>query len=134
MSSEALCKEESEILTLQGPTMSKLLGGAKLREIRLTPSGNNESLVCTGDDSGILEISPDVPYTDDTTSVDDGSNRKVKRTARKCKWCDNFSRGSTNLYATCLYPSTKFDVDARGTEEEEDAIVANSPEALVTCA
>jgi hypothetical protein len=47
------------------------------------------------EDSGILEI----PYGEETTTPGGTRVLKITRTARKCKWCDNFARGASNLCA-----------------------------------
>ena len=47
------------------------------------------------EESGILEIQ----YNEETTSPEESNGFKLLRTARKCKWCDNFARGASNLCA-----------------------------------
>lgn len=77
--------------------ISKLLGGTKHKPLLL-----DVAVIKPEDEapeSGVMEVPEGMQFTEDTTSVEEGSGRKMKRTARKCKWCDNFSRGSTNLYA-----------------------------------
>lgn len=81
----------------QQAIISKLLAGVnrprKLEPVEFLPE---EMVVETQEeDSGILEIQ----YADDTTSQEGTSSRKLSRSARKCKWCDNFARGASNLCA-----------------------------------
>ena len=76
-------------------TISKLLAGAS----RAKPSppvgyADEEYALDENEDSGIMEIQ----YTEDTTSPEDTS-KKPSRSARKCKWCENFARGASNLCA-----------------------------------
>jgi hypothetical protein len=79
------------------PAMSRLLGGSRKSEqtahevyvgVKAVAESNPE-------DSGILEIQ----LTEETTSPEEPMSQKLTRTARKCKWCDNFARGASNLCA-----------------------------------
>lgn len=76
-------------------TMSKLLAGAsKTRNSLAVEYVDDDYHEDVNEDSGIMEIQ----YTEDTTSPEDATKRPG-RSARKCKWCDNFARGASNLCA-----------------------------------
>lgn len=77
--------------------MSRLLGGSRKVEPAVQEEyvGDMPETESLQEDSGIMEIQ----YGDDTTSPEEQFSRKLTRTARKCKWCDNFARGASNLCA-----------------------------------
>ena len=78
------------------PMMSELLAGnSKPKSAVSTDSHSNDLPIEANEDSGIMEVQ----YTDETTSPEDSYGAKVSRTARKCKWCENFARGASNLCA-----------------------------------
>ena len=79
------------------PAISRLLGGARKSEqsTHEVYVGDQAEVESNPEDSGILEIQ----LTEETTSPEETQNQKLLRTARKCKWCDNFARGASNLCA-----------------------------------
>ena len=85
---------------------SQLLGGTKTREAAVVKLMKSEDTGVSAEDSGVMQISEGVQFTDDTTSVEEAPAKKPKRMPRRCKWCDNFSRGSTNLYVVLFVFST----------------------------
>jgi hypothetical protein len=80
---------QAEILKAEEitPVMSKLLAGS-LRHKRPYPIEVRESelSVDVKEESGILEIAYTEDSLEDTTSPEESSSNKNKRTARKCKW------------------------------------------------
>ena len=84
--------------TTPQPAMSRLLAGARRvdQNAHEVFVGDRVEVESNPEDSGILEIQ----LTEETTSPEENSlNQKLMRTARKCKWCDNFARGASNLCA-----------------------------------
>ena len=82
--------------TFSTPYISKLLAGNSRLKASPSPDSKNEDIPMEeSEESGILEIQ----YNEETTSPEDSNGIKLLRTARKCKWCDNFARGASNLCA-----------------------------------
>lgn len=80
----------------QDQAISKLLAGvSKVKQPPTEEFVGEDMPVESNEDSGIMEVQ----YQDETTSPEEGSSRKGNRTARKCKWCENFARGASNLCA-----------------------------------
>ena len=79
------------------PVMSRLLGGSRRSEIvpQEVYVGKEDGSESNPEDSGVLQIQ----FADETTSPEEFSARKLARPARKCKWCENFARGASNLCA-----------------------------------
>jgi hypothetical protein len=84
--------------TVASSGVSRLLAGSRRpepvpQEVYVGDQVGTES---NPEDSGILEIQ----FTEETTSPEESALvSKLARPARKCKWCDNFARGASNLCA-----------------------------------
>lgn len=84
--------------TRKQPTMSRLLAGNRKSEAVVSEEyvGHEFPEDSFQEDSGIVEIR----MADETTSPEETSSaRTLNKPARKCKWCDNFARGASNLCA-----------------------------------
>jgi len=78
------------------PYISKLLAGNSRMKSPPSEAFKAEDMPLEeSEESGILEIQ----YNEETTSPEDSNGVKLLRTARKCKWCENFARGASNLCA-----------------------------------